>query len=110
LWNLVLLCEHHHQLVHEGVLVLEPLGDQRFSIALSDGTALPAAPALLDRPAPLDEGVHHDLDPAALAAGEGGGPLHLHYAVSVLARERDRVRAQRSPDVPAGASGPQRPR
>jgi hypothetical protein len=79
--NLVLLCRHHHRLVHEDgwTLLGNPGGDLSFH--RPDGINLPAAPAVTPGSAePVQAHHRSDTDGRCQWTGE---PLDLHYAISV---------------------------
>ncbi len=44
--NLVLLCRHHHRLVHEGGFAIQRLQDGNFAFTNPDGKRIPAAPEI----------------------------------------------------------------
>ena len=51
--NLVLLCRHHHRLVHEGGYSVSLAGDGPQALSRSSGTELPPSPPPPSRPPPL---------------------------------------------------------
>jgi hypothetical protein len=90
--NLVLLCRHHHRLVHEGGYGLTVLGPGRFRFTRPDGQVIPDSPT----PPPVK---HAGLRRYAPAAGAttivptwSGEPLDLEYVVwAVLTGTRARA-------------------
>jgi Domain of unknown function (DUF222)/HNH endonuclease len=86
--NLLLLCRHHHRLVHEGGFraVRAPNGEPRF--ARPDGTVIPGVPSPIRGDPDVvpwrnrSAGLAVDRDTSATGSGE---PLDLHHAVGVLA-------------------------
>lgn len=86
--NLVMLCRHHHRLVHEGGVRLERDGEELVRFRLRNGTVLTSAP----RPAPgsvaalrrlnLESDLQIDADTCLTGTGER---MDLGYTVSVFA-------------------------
>lgn len=106
LWNLVLLCRHHHRLVHEGGFRLDGDGHGGFSFHRPDGTVLPESP----RPPGGRPDAVPDLHAATITASTAwpawyGEPLRLDYAVDVLLRAAGSASAEAStPPKPADPS------
>jgi len=101
LGNLVLLCRHHHRLLHEGGFSVETRPRGRLVFRRPDGRVLPAVPS-------PRRGDHHELRHrnrrAGLAIDETtsepdwyGDPLDLDYAVGGLADMDGRLRSERAP-------------
>lgn len=90
--NLVTLCSGCHRALHEGEFGIRAFGGQRFAFVDSAGDRMDAAPAI-----PGDAGRVRDprRRAEAITGDWDGEPLHLQYAVSVLAEawERDRREA-----------------
>jgi hypothetical protein len=101
LGNLVLLCRHHHRLVHEGEFSVEARPRGRLVFRRPDGRVLPAVPA-------PRRGDLHELRRRNRRAGLSiddktgepdwyGDPLDLDYAVGGLADSDERLRPGRGP-------------
>jgi hypothetical protein len=101
LGNLVLLCRHHHRLLHEGGFSVEARPRGRLVFRRPDGHALPAVPS-------PRRGDHHELRRRNRRAGLAiddktsepdwyGDPLDLDYAVDGLAAADGRLTSERAP-------------
>jgi hypothetical protein len=86
--NLILLCRHHHRLVHEGQVRVSGNADERVRFRLRCGTELHSSP-----PAPAGELValqrinreaDHPIDPKTCLSGIGER-MDPHWVVSVVA-------------------------
>jgi hypothetical protein len=101
LGNLVLLCRHHHRLVHEGGFSIESKSGGRLVFRRPNGQAVPVVPR---RP----RGDHHEVRRGNHRAGLNiddrtsepqwwGDRLDLDYAVSGLASVDGRLAPERAP-------------
>jgi Domain of unknown function (DUF222)/HNH endonuclease len=86
--NLVMLCRHHHRLVHEGGVGLERDPDEVVRFRLRDGTVLrsspPAASGTPQALLALSEEAGLKIEPATCLTGTGER-MDLGYTVSVFA-------------------------
>jgi hypothetical protein len=93
--NLVMLCRHHHRLVHEGGVRLKGDAKEQVRFRLRDGTVLTSAP-----PSPpgsasalrrLNAGSKISIDADTCLSGSGER-MDLGYTVSVVAARQPRAR------------------
>ena len=86
--NLVMLCRHHHRLVHEGGIRVERQGDEPVRFRLRDGTVLASAPHPPPGSVRALRGLNRDagiaIDPDTCVTGTGER-MDLGYTVSVFA-------------------------
>jgi hypothetical protein len=109
--NLVLLCTHHHRLVHEGGYVIEDDGEGGLRFRNRYGVLCPSTPP---RPPPGNTGelvsrntrLGLRIDPETNRHG-GGDPLDLDLAVGALA-QAFRERRQRRPPLVTLLRAPRR--
>jgi hypothetical protein len=99
--NLVLLCGHHHRLLHEGGYTVERCRGGRLSFRRPDGRAIPSVPK-------RRRGDHNQLvsrsrarrihiDAATAASRWNGDPLDLHATTDALCRADQRPDPERGP-------------
>jgi len=83
--NLVLLCRHHHMLMHEGGFRVSAVSGGGWEFRDRRGAKVPEAPPL---PGSTTGGAPPKgaLDPLGLLPGWAGEPFHLAETVAVLAR------------------------
>jgi hypothetical protein len=88
--NLILLCRHHHRLVHEGMVRVSGSADERVRFQLRDGTQLhsspPAPTGLLEELQRLNREGGHAVDEDTCLTGIGER-MDRHWVVSVIADE-----------------------
>ena len=91
--NLLLLCERHHVMHHDGVFTIESGSDGRFRFFRPDGRELGwAAQEGFDGEAAVDLATEFAaIAPDAATPRLNGQRLDLHYAVTTLAERRYRV-------------------
>jgi uncharacterized protein DUF222/HNH endonuclease len=91
--NLISLCKYHHMLVHERGYLIAAARDGAFTFCRSDGTAIPAAPALPDVAGGI-EGCHDaDITPGTIIPPWYGERLDLDHALYIcLANAANRAR------------------
>ncbi len=86
--NLIILCRHHHRLVHEGGVLVSGNADELVRFRLRNGTELRAAPPVPDaRPHDLLERNHsagHRIAPDTCLTGSGER-MDRHWVVGVVA-------------------------
>jgi hypothetical protein len=86
LGNLLLLCSHHHTLVHQHGFVLALAPDRRLTVATAEGVPVLHHPGLPWRPAEeLDP--DHAVDADTLPPDHVRGRIDLGYAVMVLMQQ-----------------------
>jgi hypothetical protein len=99
--NLILLCRHHHRLVHEHGFRCEPDGEGDFRFARPDGTALPQViepeGGVWTDVAELNERRGIAIDEGTCAGGWDGSPIDYGEAVA---------RIQQATEPPRPAAGP----
>ena len=83
--NLIMLCRHHHRLVHEGGAHLSGCADAPV-LRMSNGAVVRAGPprARGDTSELFELNRRHDIGPRTLLAG-AGEPMDRDYVVSVMA-------------------------
>lgn len=86
LGNLILLCSHHHNQVHEHGILLELAADRALTVTTADGTALPHHPATPWSSAEALGGVD-EIGPGTLQSGASPDRMDLGYAVMVLCQQ-----------------------
>jgi Domain of unknown function (DUF222)/HNH endonuclease len=92
--NLVLVCHQHHRMLHSGGLIMTGTGTSP-RVTSPQGRLLDRVPALPMHD--LATGTTDELGagPVAEPPRWYGDALQLHYAISTLLGERDRLRAER---------------
>jgi hypothetical protein len=83
--NLVLLCRHHHRLVHEAGFHVTTR-DGELSFQRPDGTPIPESPTA---PPPAQVELPHPTDARTAIPGWMGEPLDLTYCLTALFQRRD---------------------
>ena len=83
--NMVLICEHHHRLVHEGGWRLHTDKTGGWSALAPGGRVQRAAPRLIGDLTVLPATHDASIDSGTLAREIKGDPLHLDYAVAAFA-------------------------
>ena len=86
--NLILLCSHHHRLLHEHGYTINIVSPGRFTFHRPDGTHIDRAPALAGAPGlhmlPTDLHSAPPITEHTTTPTWGGEPLDLGYVVSLL--------------------------
>jgi hypothetical protein len=99
--NLVLLCRHHHRLVHEGGFAVEARAGGRVVFRRRDGSLLPSVPARPrgDRHQPIraNRRAHLPITAETSIPEWYGDPLDLAAAVDGLVARDSRFAAERAP-------------
>jgi hypothetical protein len=94
--NMALLCSRHHDSHHDGTFAMFALPNGEFGFVLADGSSL-ARPDVAPLMAGLDgiEKVYATVATDAAGTRWSGERLDRHYAISGLATNRQRARADR---------------
>jgi hypothetical protein len=93
--NLILLCRHHHHLVHEGGYGLTVLGPGRFRFTRPNGEVIPESPIPPRVKEPALARYAPTAGPTTIVPTWGGEPLDLEYVVwTVLTRAAARSRSR----------------
>jgi Domain of unknown function (DUF222)/HNH endonuclease len=86
--NLILLCRHHHRLVHEGQVRMGGNADAQVRFRLRDGTELRSSPPMssgsVEGVVQLNREAGHRIDPETCLGGIGER-MDRHWVVSVVA-------------------------
>src|ERR1700733_3055079 len=81
--NLVSLCKYHHMLVHERGYLIAAARDGTFAFYRSDGTAIPASPALPPADGTIEDWHDADITAETIIPPWYGERLDLDYAIHV---------------------------
>ena len=110
--NLISLCKYHHKLVHDRGYLIKPGSGGAFTFYRTDGTPIPASPALPPAAGTI-EGCHDaDITPGTIIPAWYGERLDLDHAIYVCfanaANRARRLEQEEQPDRPEQAE-PARP-
>ncbi len=81
--NLISLCRHHHQVVHDRGYLIALTGHGTFTFYRPDGTAVPAAPTLPPSDGSIEDDHDADITPETIIPAWYGERLDLDHAIYV---------------------------